>query len=104
MALIVAIGRTITQTRGVASKCADLELHERVDGTYYSWSFCKEYRTLCTRTCGSCMMEHKHIFGLRCVTTSMLHIPGGGLDAADLLLDLHASGPQSLGLLLPVPP
>ncbi|GBM32786.1 hypothetical protein AVEN_83748-1 [Araneus ventricosus] len=40
------------------------------------------------------------MFRLWCVTTSMLHIPGGGLDAADLLLGLHVLRTQSLGFLL----
>ncbi|GBM39070.1 hypothetical protein AVEN_190214-1 [Araneus ventricosus] len=50
---------------------------------------CRKYRPLCARTCGSCMMMHQHIFLLQCVTTSMLHIPGGGLDAAGPLICLH---------------
>ncbi|GBN38332.1 hypothetical protein AVEN_240100-1 [Araneus ventricosus] len=62
--------------------------------TLFSYStssriFCREYRPLCERTCGSCMMVDQHIFRLRCVTTSMLHIPGDGLDGSDLLLGLH---------------
>lgn len=50
--------------------------------------WCNEYRPICARTCGSCIMVHKHI--LRCVTTWMLHISGGGLDAADPFLVLYA--------------
>ncbi|GFV52458.1 hypothetical protein TNCV_4707591 [Trichonephila clavipes] len=36
-------------------------------------------------------MEQQHVFRLRYETTSMPHIPGGGLDVLDLLLGSHAS-------------
>ncbi|GFT03891.1 hypothetical protein TNCV_1730721 [Trichonephila clavipes] len=45
-------------------------------------------------------MVHQLIFRLRCITTTMLHIPEGGLNATDLLVDLHAPRPQFLGFLL----
>ncbi|GFU36243.1 hypothetical protein TNCV_558891 [Trichonephila clavipes] len=47
-------------------------------------------------------MDHQNICRLRCLTTSMLHILGGGLDAEDLLFTpLTHLGPQSHGFLLP---
>lgn len=65
-----------------------------------SWIFCRDYRLLRTKICGSGMMVQQNIFWLRCVTTSILPTPGDGLDIADMLL----SGPQSLGFLLLGPP
>ncbi|GFV47292.1 hypothetical protein TNCV_4829481 [Trichonephila clavipes] len=48
-------------------------------------------------------MVHQHIFQLRCVTTSLVHITGGGMDATDQLFG-HAPRPQPLGFLLLGPP
>ncbi|GFY02921.1 hypothetical protein TNCV_3508011 [Trichonephila clavipes] len=43
-------------------------------------------------TGSSSMMTSQHTFRLRDVNASMLHIPRGGLDGANLLLILHAPG------------
>ncbi|GFV66304.1 uncharacterized protein TNCV_2737181 [Trichonephila clavipes] len=36
-------------------------------------------------------MVHQHIFRLRCQTSSIPHVPGGGLNVADLLHGHHPS-------------
>ncbi|GFU51132.1 hypothetical protein TNCV_966251 [Trichonephila clavipes] len=46
-------------------------------------------------------MDHQHLFRLRCVTTSMLYILGGGLDAKDTCCFASTiPGPQFLAFLL----
>ncbi|GFW48140.1 hypothetical protein TNCV_3076801 [Trichonephila clavipes] len=55
---------------------------------FHFCSCCRENQPMGTRTCGYCMMVHQHIFRLWCLSTSMLHITGGGLDRVDLLLCL----------------
>ncbi|GFV08462.1 hypothetical protein TNCV_2936781 [Trichonephila clavipes] len=49
-----------------------------------------ESTALLTRTLFSSTMVHLHIFRLRCETTFLLHILGGRLDTADLILGLYA--------------
>ncbi|GFW48813.1 hypothetical protein TNCV_4243931 [Trichonephila clavipes] len=55
-------------------------------------SFCRNDRPLRTRG-DKCVVyaQFQHIFQVWCVTTSMLHIMGDGLDVLYLLLGLHAS-------------
>ncbi|GFX41801.1 hypothetical protein TNCV_389141 [Trichonephila clavipes] len=65
-----------------------------------SRSCSREYRPLYIRTCGLYTMVHQHIFRLWGVTTSMLHIPEGGLSAVNLLLASTFPGPQFLGFYL----
>ncbi|GFT19850.1 hypothetical protein TNCV_4992991 [Trichonephila clavipes] len=52
-------------------------------------SCCRKERLVCTRTWSSLTTLHQHIFGFRCITTSILHISGCCLDAVDLLFYLH---------------
>lgn len=44
----------------------------------------------CTRTCGLCMTVHQQVFRLWYATILMRYIPGGGLDAVDMLFVLYA--------------
>ncbi|GFW28409.1 hypothetical protein TNCV_4640741 [Trichonephila clavipes] len=59
---------------------------------FHFFSSCyREYRPLLPRMRGSCTMMHQNILRLQCLTTSLLHIPGGVLDETDQLLGLHTS-------------
>ncbi|GIX95311.1 hypothetical protein CEXT_95311 [Caerostris extrusa] len=46
------------------------------------------YRPQCSRTCGF-MMEQRHTFPSRGVTTAMLDIPGGTTGAVSCIKTLH---------------
>lgn len=60
----------------------------------------QEYQPLCTRKCGSCMIVHQNILQLRCVTTTMRHIPEVNLTRGTCCLVSTLAGAQSLELLL----
>ncbi|GFY08817.1 hypothetical protein TNCV_4660101 [Trichonephila clavipes] len=78
-----------------SNECGNMERYGKVEETcmYVDLplcsSCCKEYQPLHTSKCGPCMIVHHHIFPLRSVTISMLHVPRSELEVADLFLGLY---------------